>query len=149
MDVLYIIHWHELNLRRRVERGLPYIGESCLVSWKEDGVSRLDFGIYETRFGVGYFFIGRKRLRAKTGMLWCRASEISAEDLKEPLPSRTWTDDFMDLMSTAGITSKQLAAQLNYTASYVSRVLNGRYCPPDAEGRFKKALSELLEMQEH
>ncbi len=82
-------------------------------------------------------------------MLWSRVSDILEEDLKLPPPVRTWTDDFQDMMSTAGITSKQLAAQLNYSASYVSQVLLGRRTFPYAEERFKKALSELLDMQEH
>lgn len=50
-------------------------------------------------------------------------------------------------MHLNGITKKQLAQKLEFTAEYVSMVLNGHREPPDAETKFTEAVNSLISEQ--
>lgn len=61
-----------------------------------------------------------------------------------------WTGDLVGKMHCSGISKKQLAEELGFTAEYVSLVLNGHRNPPDAEMRFTQAVNNLIaEKEQH
>lgn len=55
-----------------------------------------------------------------------------------------WTGKLVGEMHLAGVTAKELAAQMGKNAKYVSAVLNGHYSPKTAEAEFNAALTELI-----
>lgn len=60
-----------------------------------------------------------------------------------------WTGELVGKMHLNGITKKQLAQKLEFTAEYVSMVLNGHREPPDAETKFTEAVNSLISEQSH
>lgn len=58
-----------------------------------------------------------------------------------------WTGLLVGRMHNAGITAKELAAQMGKNPKYVSQVLNGHYSPKKAETEFNAALDELIKMR--
>ena len=48
-----------------------------------------------------------------------------------------WTGELVGKMHNAGVTAKQLAAEMGKNPKYVSQVLNGHYSPKKAETEFK------------
>lgn len=60
-----------------------------------------------------------------------------------------WTGKLIGEMHLYQITNKRLAEQIGCTPEYVSMVLNGHREPPDAENRFRRALDELISLQDH
>ena len=54
-----------------------------------------------------------------------------------------WTADLLVEMHLAGITSKQLAAEVGWNPKYLSVVLNGHKEPKNAEQKLKEALERL------
>ena len=58
-----------------------------------------------------------------------------------------WTGDLVGKMHNAGITAKQLAAQLGKNPKYVSGVLNGHYAPKKSEEEFNAAFIEIVNAQ--
>ena len=59
-----------------------------------------------------------------------------------------WTGELVGRMHLNGITKKQLANALGFTAEYVSMVLNGHREPQDAETRFTEAVNTLISEQD-
>lgn len=55
-----------------------------------------------------------------------------------------WTGILVGKMHNAGVTAKQLAAQMGKNPKYISQVLNGHYCPKKAEAEFNAALDAIL-----
>ena len=55
-----------------------------------------------------------------------------------------WTGDLVGRMHNAGVTSKELAAQLGKNDKYVSQVLNGHYAPKKSEAEFNAAFAAIL-----
>ena len=51
-----------------------------------------------------------------------------------------WTGELVGKMHNAGVTGKELAAQLGKNPKYISQVLNGHYEPKKAEREFNAAL---------
>lgn len=60
-----------------------------------------------------------------------------------------WTGKLVGEMHLAGVTAKELAAQMGKNPKYVSAVLNGHYSPKTAEAEFNAALQELLQRKEN
>lgn len=56
-----------------------------------------------------------------------------------------WTAELIGEMHLNGVSKKQLAEHMGITPEYVSMVLNGHRDPDGAEGRFKDALSDLID----
>ena len=56
-----------------------------------------------------------------------------------------WTGELVGKMHNAGVTGKELAAQLGKNPKYISQVLNGHYEPKKAEREFNAALSAIIE----
>lgn len=56
-----------------------------------------------------------------------------------------WTGELVGKMHNAGVTSKELAAQMGKNPKYVSQVLNGHYVPKKSESEFNAALTEIIE----
>ena len=56
-----------------------------------------------------------------------------------------WTADLLGKMHLAGITAKQLAAEVGWNPKYLSVVLNGHKEPKDAEGKLNAAFNRLTE----
>lgn len=54
-----------------------------------------------------------------------------------------WTADLLGDMHLAGVTAKQLAAEVGWHPKYLSSVLNGHREPKDAETKLRKALNRL------
>ena len=59
-----------------------------------------------------------------------------------------WTADVVGKMHLLRISKRQIAEQMGVTPEYVSMVLNGHREPDGAEGRFRDALSRLIEKRE-
>lgn len=58
-----------------------------------------------------------------------------------------WTADLLGEMHLAGVTAKQLAAEVGWHPKYLSNVLNGHREPKDAEAKLKAALKRLKQSQ--
>lgn len=56
-----------------------------------------------------------------------------------------WTAEIIGEMHLYRISKKSLAERLGMTPEYISMVLNGHRDPPEAEGRFRKAVAEIIE----
>ena len=56
-----------------------------------------------------------------------------------------WTADLIGEMHLAGVTSKQLAAEVGWHEKYLSVVLNGHREPKNAEQTLRAALARLVE----
>lgn len=56
-----------------------------------------------------------------------------------------WTGELVGKMHNAGVTGKELAAQLGKNPKYISQVLNGHYELKKAEREFNAALSAIIE----
>lgn len=54
-----------------------------------------------------------------------------------------WTGNLVGRMHNAGVTAKQLAAELGKNQKYVSGVLNGHYSPKKAEQEFNEAFERI------
>lgn len=54
-----------------------------------------------------------------------------------------WTGNLVGRMHNAGVTAKQLAAELGKNPKYVSGVLNGHYSPKKAEQEFNEAFERI------
>lgn len=59
-----------------------------------------------------------------------------------------WTVDIIGEMHLNGIQKQQLAKELGITAEYAGMVLNGHRSPPDAENKFRAALTRLIAKQQ-
>ena len=59
-----------------------------------------------------------------------------------------WTADLIGKMHLAGITAKQLAAEVGWNEKYLSVVLNGHREPKSAEAKLFAALDRLTEKKE-
>ena len=57
---------------------------------------------------------------------------------------KEWTGEVIARMHVSRITKRQLAGHMGITPEYVSMVLNGHRNPPDAQGRFEKAVQDLI-----
>lgn len=55
-----------------------------------------------------------------------------------------WTADLLGDMHLAGVTAKQLAAEVGWHPKYLSNVLNGHREPKGAEAKLKDALNRLI-----
>lgn len=55
-----------------------------------------------------------------------------------------WTADLLGEMHLAGVTAKQLAAEVGRNPKYLSVVLNGHKEPKGAEKKLNEALGRLL-----
>lgn len=55
-----------------------------------------------------------------------------------------WTGELVGRMHNAGVTAKQLAAEMGKNPKYVSQVLNGHYSPKKAEAEFNEAFKRGL-----
>ncbi|MCB6366600.1 hypothetical protein LI291_10495 [Intestinibacillus massiliensis] len=62
---------------------------------------------------------------------------------------KDWTGNLVGLMHTHRITNQMLASHMGITDRYVSMVLNSKREPLDAENRFRRALDELISLQDH
>lgn len=60
-----------------------------------------------------------------------------------------WLGEIVGEMHIAGITSKQLAAEVGWHEKYLSAVLNGHRSPKNAEKTLREALGRLLEKKKH
>ena len=60
------------------------------------------------------------------------------------MPAR-WTADLLGKMHFAGVTAKQLAAEVGWNPKYLSVVLNGHREPNGAEERFRTAVQEIIQ----
>ena len=58
-----------------------------------------------------------------------------------------WTADLLGEMHLAGVTAKQLAAEVGWNPKYLSAVLNGHKEPKGAEEKLKAALGRLISEQ--
>lgn len=56
-----------------------------------------------------------------------------------------WTGDLVREMHLAGVTAKQLAAEVGWHDKYLSAVMNGRREPKGAEAALKAAFQRLVE----
>ena len=56
-----------------------------------------------------------------------------------------WTADLLGEMHLAGVTAKQLAAEVGWNSKYLSVVLNGHREPKGAEQKLKEALGRLVQ----
>lgn len=54
-----------------------------------------------------------------------------------------WTGELVGRMHNAGVTAKQLAAELGKNPKYVSGVLNEHYAPKKAEQEFNAAFERI------
>ena len=59
-----------------------------------------------------------------------------------------WTADLSGDMHLAGVTAKQLAAEVGWHEKYLSAVMNGHREPKGAEAALRGALGRLIEKQE-
>lgn len=59
-----------------------------------------------------------------------------------------WTGEVIGAMHMAGVTAKQLAAEVNWHPKYLSAVLNGRKEPKDAERKLREALERMAQKAE-
>jgi len=55
-----------------------------------------------------------------------------------------WTGDLIGKMHVHEVTYDDLAAELGYTKSYVSMILNGSRKPADAKEKLQEAFSNIL-----
>lgn len=55
-----------------------------------------------------------------------------------------WTADLLGEMHLAGVTAKQLAAEVGWHPKYLSVVLNGHKDPKGAESKLRDALNRLV-----
>ena len=55
-----------------------------------------------------------------------------------------WTADLLGEMHMAGVTAKQLAAEVGWNPKYLSVVLNGHKEPKGAENKLRSALDQLV-----
>lgn len=60
-----------------------------------------------------------------------------------------WTAEIVGKMHIAGITAKQLAAEVGWHEKYLSAVLNGHRSPKNAEQSLRQALERLVEKKEN
>jgi hypothetical protein len=58
-----------------------------------------------------------------------------------------WTADLLGKMHLAGVTAKQLAAEVGWNPKYLSVVLNGHKEPKGAEEKLNAALGRLVSGQ--
>lgn len=59
-----------------------------------------------------------------------------------------WTADLLGEMHLAGVTAKQLAAEVGWNPKYLSVVLNGHKEPKGAENKLRSALNRLVEQDD-
>ena len=55
-----------------------------------------------------------------------------------------WTGELVGRMHNAGVTAKQLAAEMGKNPKYVSQVLNGHYSPKKTEAEVNEASKRLI-----
>lgn len=60
-----------------------------------------------------------------------------------------WTADLLGEMHLAGVTAKQLAAEVGWHPKYLSVVLNGHKEPKGAEEKLKAALNRIIDQSQH
>ena len=60
-----------------------------------------------------------------------------------------WTGDLVREMHLAGVTAKQLAAEVGWHDKYLSAVMNGHREPKGAEAALKAAFQRLVEKNGH
>ncbi|MEG2857262.1 MAG: helix-turn-helix transcriptional regulator [Clostridia bacterium] len=60
-----------------------------------------------------------------------------------------WTGDLVGKMHNNGIEKRELAFKLKCSPEYVSKILNGKRSPSNAEQRFNSALTEIIEEREN
>ena len=60
-----------------------------------------------------------------------------------------WTADLLGEMHLAGVTAKQLAAEVGWHPKYLSVVLNGHKEPKGAEEKLKAALNRIIGQSQH
>lgn len=58
---------------------------------------------------------------------------------------KEWTGELVGLMHNHRISNSDLARKLGVTDRYISMVLNGHREPEGAEGRFRAAVTELIQ----
>lgn len=58
-----------------------------------------------------------------------------------------WTGDVVGQMHIAGITARQLAAEIGWHEKYLSAVLNGHRGTKNSENQVRAALSRLIQKQ--
>lgn len=58
-----------------------------------------------------------------------------------------WTGELVGKMHNAGVTGKELAAQMGKNPKYISQVLNGHYAPRKSEHEFNAALDAIIEQR--
>lgn len=58
-----------------------------------------------------------------------------------------WTGEIIGGLHNLGLNAKDLAAHMGLHPKYVSKVLNGRRQPKNAEARYRRALHELASRQ--
>ena len=59
-----------------------------------------------------------------------------------------WTGDLIGRMHNAGVTCKELAAELGKNEKYVSGIFNGHYAPKKAADEFNAAFNAILKKRE-
>lgn len=59
-----------------------------------------------------------------------------------------WIAEIVGEMHIAGITSKQLAAEVGWHEKYLSAVINGHRSPKNAEKDLRGAIARILEKKE-
>lgn len=55
-----------------------------------------------------------------------------------------WTGDVVGKMHRAGVTMKQLAAEVGWHEKYLSAVMHGHRTPKDAEQKVREALARCI-----
>lgn len=60
-----------------------------------------------------------------------------------------WTADLLGEMHLAGVTAKQLAAEVGWNPKYLSVVLNGHKEPKRAEQKLNEAFGRIVATQLH
>lgn len=60
-----------------------------------------------------------------------------------------WTADLLGSMHLAGVTSKQLAAEVGWHPKYLSVVLNGHKEPKGAEEKLNAALDRIISARDN
>ena len=60
-----------------------------------------------------------------------------------------WTADLLGSMHLAGVTSKQLAAEVGWNPKYLSVVLNGHKEPKGAEEKLNAALDRIISARDN
>ena len=67
---------------------------------------------------------------------------VGMKEGRNSMPAK-WTADLLGEMHLAGVTAKQLAAEVGWNPKYLSVVLNGHKEPKGAEQKLNEALKRL------